>query len=193
MMDEIKSKLEELRNDCIMQAKNEASEMNDEIDKKIENDIKEQLDEYSKKQEIRFDREIKGLEKQYNTKRYELEKIAKMDLIKRQQEIKMDLINSVEENMRIFVQSEEYLNYLIKNINNSLSKIGKKCDNIIIYITNYDSSRYSKILSDNFKEYNIETISDDNIGGCKCLDKSSNIIINNTISLLIRERIEEIY
>lgn len=192
-MDDIKSKLEDLRNDCITQAKNEANEMNNNIDMKIENDIKEQIEEYSKKQEVRFNREIKNLEKQYNTKRYELEKEVKMNLLEMQKEVKMDLINTVEENMKIFVQSEEYLNYLIKNINNSLSKIGKKGDNIIIYITNYDSGRYSKILSANFNEYNIETISDDNIGGSKCLDKSSNIIIDNTIRLLIRERIEEIY
>lgn len=192
-MDQIKSKLEDLRNDCIMQAKNEANEMNNDIDEKIENDIKEKLDEYSKKQEIRFNREIKGIEKQYNTRRYELEKIAKMDLLKRQQEIKMDLINSVAKNMSMFVKSEEYFNYLIKNINNAIDKIGKNKDNITIYITNYDSNRYSKILSSKFNNYNIKTISDDNIGGCKCIDVDSNIIVDNTISLLIRERIEEIY
>lgn len=192
-MDQIKSKLEDLRNDCIMQAKNEANEMNNDIDEKIENDIKEKLDEYSKKQEIRFNREIKGIEKQYNTRRYELEKIAKMDLLKRQQEIKMDLINSVAKNMSMFVKSEEYFNYLIKNINNAIDKIGKNKDNITIYITNYDSNRYSKILSSKFNNYNIKTISDDNIGGCKCIDVDSNIIVDNTISLLIRERIDEIY
>lgn len=192
-MDQIKSKLEDLRNDCIMQAKNEANEMNNDIDEKIENDIKEKLDEYSKKQEIRFNREIKGIEKQYNTRRYELEKIAKMDLLKRQQEIKMDLINSVAKNMSMFVKNEEYFNYLIKNINNAIDKIGKNKDNITIYITNYDSNRYSKILSSKFNNYNIKTISDDNIGGCKCIDVDSNIIVDNTISLLIRERIEEIY
>lgn len=192
-MDQIKSKLEDLRNDCIMQAKNEANEMNNDIDEKIENDIKEKLDEYSKKQEIRFNREIKGIEKQYNTRRYELEKIAKMDLLKRQQEIKMDLINSVAKNMSMFVKSEEYFNYLIKNINNAIDKIGKNRDNITIYITNYDSNRYGKILSSKFNNYNIKTISDDNIGGCKCIDVDSNIIVDNTISLLIRERIEEIY
>lgn len=192
-MDQIKSKLEDLRNDCIMQAKNEANEMNNDIDEKIENDIKEKLDEYSKKQEIRFNREIKGIEKQYNTRRYELEKIAKMDLLERQQEIKMDLINSVAKNMSMFVKSEEYFNYLIKNINNAIDKIGKNKDNITIYITNYDSNRYSKILSSKFNNYNIKTISDDNIGGCKCIDVDSNIIVDNTISLLIRERIEEIY
>ena len=93
-MDDIKSKLEDLRNDCITQAKNEANEMNNNIDKKIENDIKEQIDEYSKKQEIRFNREIKGLEKQYNTKRYELEKIAKMDLIKFENSSMLESLNS---------------------------------------------------------------------------------------------------
>lgn len=192
-MKDIKSKLEDLRNDCIMQAKNEADEMNKNIDEKIEKDIKEQIEEYTKKQEIRFNREIKGLEKQYNIRKYELEKKLKMDLINKQREIKIDLINAIEENMKNFVQSEEYFNYLIKNINNSLRKIGKKGDNIIIYITDYDNSRYSKMLSANLKDYTVETIDNSNIGGCKCLDKDSNIIIDNTISLLIRERIEEMY
>ena len=192
-MNDIKSKLEDLRADCIMQAKNEADEMNRNIDEKVENDIKEQIEEYSKKQKIRFDREIKGLEKQYNTKKYELEKNSKMNLIKKQKEIIFDLINSVEMKMKDFVQSEKYFDYLINNINNSLNKIGSKSNNVIIYITNYDNSRYSNILLENFKDYTIETISDNNIGGCKCLDKNSNVIIDNTISLLIREKIEEIY
>ena len=192
-MNDIKNKIEELREDCIREANIEADEMNKNIDEKIENDIKEQLDEYSKKQRIRYDREMKGFEKQYNIKKYELEKNSKMNLLEKQKEIIIDLINSVEKKMKDFVHSEKYFDYLVKNINNSLNKIGSKTNSVIIYITDYDYNRYSNMLSASFKDYTIKTISDKNIGGCKCLDKDSNIIIDNTISLLIRERINQIY
>ena len=192
-MNDIKNKIEELREDCIREANIEADEMNKNIDEKIENDIKEQLDEYSKKQRIRYDREMKGFKKQYNIKKYELEKNSKMNLLEKQKEIIIDLINSVEKKMKDFVHSEKYFDYLVKNINNSLNKIGSKTNSVIIYITDYDYNRYSNMLSASFKDYTIKTISDENIGGCKCLDKDSNIIIDNTISLLIRERINQIY
>lgn len=192
-MNDIKNKIEELREDCIREANIEADEMNKNIDEKIENDIKEQLDEYSRKQRIRYDREMKGLEKQYNIKKYELEKNSKMNLLEKQKEIIIDLINSVEKKMKDFVQSEKYFDYLVKNINNSLNKIGSKTNSVIIYITDYDYNRYSNMLSASFKDYTIKTTSDENIGGCKCLDEDSNIIIDNTISLLIRERINQIY
>ena len=192
-MDEPKEMLEELREGCIMQAKQEANEMSQQIDQKMEQEIQEQMDEYEKKQNFRLQRELKRLEKKFNSQKFEIDKEAKVAFLEKQNDIRKACIQAIEEKMKNFVQTEEYREFLLKNIRSAIEKTNGDENGhhfVKISITEQDNEKYANDIKQVFPDIELATIPNRWIGGCQCFHKISNVMIDNTIKSLIQEKME---
>ena len=89
--------------------------------------------------------------------------------------------------------NKEYEDFLIKNIESALSKIGIEDNNlneIYVYITKQDEEKYINIIKEYYPKIEVKPIDNSYIGGCKCFSKELNIFVDNTLKLSIDEQVE---
>ena len=175
-------KLQSIENVCNNKARLQKLDLEQKLKDKIGKSIQEEMDKYRSKQEDRKKNTLYKMEKQYNTNLWQLENEYKQKYI----ELRTSINNRLREELKIelqnYAKSEQYLNYLRKNINNALNSIEDK-QNIIIYLTSQDRQRLSQEFT------NIEVMDDKYIGGC--IVKGDSQIINNTILENLEEKIDE--
>ena len=175
-------KLQSIENVCNNKARLQKLDLEQKLKDKIGKSIQEEMDKYRSKQEARKKNTLYKMEKQYNTNLWQLENEYKQKYI----ELRTSINNRLREELKIelqnYAKSEQYLNYLRKNINNALNSIEDK-QNIIIYLTSQDRQRLSQEFT------NIEVMDDKYIGGC--IVKGDSQIINNTILENLEEKIDE--
>ena len=175
-------KLQSIENVCNNKARLQKLDLEQKLKDKIGKSIQEEMDKYRNKQEIRKKNTLSKMEKEYNTNLWKLDNEYKQKYINLRIDISNRLMKELKTEMQSYTQTEEYLNYLRKNINNALNSIEDK-QNIIIYLTSQDKQRLSQ-------EYtNIEIMEDKYIGGC--IVKGDSQIINNTILENLEEKIDE--
>ena len=97
-------KLTKLKNDCMKNAQNDAEELLNKIKEQIDNQVSDELEPYNVKQEIRFNREMKNIEKEYHANYYLLESEMKNKIIQKQEEIKIDFKKELEKRIISFVR-----------------------------------------------------------------------------------------
>ena len=95
-----------------------------------------------------------------------------------------ELKEEVKRKLQIFTEKEEYLQYLIKTINDSLSVVNND-NSSIIFVTNNDKQKYEEVLN----RYNIkiDVLDNDFIGGCKLKNDKLGVIIDNTLKTNLDE------
>lgn len=175
-------KLQSIENVCNNKARLQKLDLEQKLKDKIGKSIQEEMDKYRNKQEIRKKNTLSKMEKEYNTNLWELDNEYKQKYINLRIDISNRLMKELKTEMQSYTQTEEYLNYLRKNINNALNSIEDK-QNIIIYLTSQDRQRLSQEFT------NIEVMDDKYIGGC--IVKGDSQIINNTILENLEEKIDE--
>ena len=97
-------KLTKVRNDCMKNAQKDAEELLSKIKEKIDNQVLEELEPYNIMQEIKFNREMKNIEKEYHANYYLLETELKNKIIQKQEEIRQDFRNELEHRIINFVR-----------------------------------------------------------------------------------------
>ena len=102
-MEEIERKLLKFKEDCLKQAGQDADNLQLNIKEKIDAQVAEELKQYNEKQEIKFERELKKLEKDYYARRFALETDIKQKLLQKEQEI--------QENYKIELEVKSMKNF----------------------------------------------------------------------------------
>jgi len=107
---------------------------------------------------------------------------SKQLLAKTRNEIIETIYNEVKGKLVEFVQKEEYLNYLHEQIIDSCSRAGE--GNLIVYLCERDMQRLKDKL-ENIKhnlsrDITFEQAGDEIIGGCRVLNQTAGIIVDNT-------------
>ena len=192
-MGTVNEKLAKFKIDCINQASKDAEDLQLKLRNEINLQVSEELEPFNKKQEIKFNKSMKNLEKEFRANCYKLEVDARQQIIQRQDEIKADFKKSLEDKILKFVKTKKYETFLIKSIVETMNKIERFNNNkdMVLYLTKRDKKNYEDIINKTFDNIKIETIDDSYIGGCKCINKESNIYVDNTLKLAIEEQVKD--
>ncbi|HHW47855.1 MAG TPA: hypothetical protein GXX14_04445 [Clostridiaceae bacterium] len=107
---------------------------------------------------------------------------SKQLLAKTRNEIIETIYNDVENRLIEFVQKEEYIGYLSRQIIDSCSLAGE--GKLIVYLCKRDMERLKGLLEDikpNLpQDVAFEQTGNEIIGGCKILNQTAGIIVDNT-------------
>ena len=162
----------------------DAEKLNEKINTEIEEQINVELTEYVKKQEASYKKQCEKIVKDYNKALFEYEVECKKNVQNVKNIIKKELKEEVKRKLQIFTEKEEYLQYLIKTINDSLSVVNND-NSSIIFVTNNDKQKYEEVLN----RYNIkiDVLDNDFIGGCKLKNDKLGVIIDNTLKTNLDE------
>ena len=192
-MEEIEKKFAKFKEDCFKQAEQDADNLQLKIKEQIDAQVLEELKQYNEKQEVKFEREMNKIEKDYYAQRFSLETEVKQKLIDKEKEIQEKYKLELENMIKAFIESKEYEKYLKKNIEKSLEQMQEEKDSkgIIIYLTKNDKKEYSENLKKEYPNIKIELMEEENLGGSQCYCKKKNIFIDNTLKLAVKEQVED--
>ena len=189
-MDDIKQKLKRFEESCLNTARIEAEETVSQIDKKISENIKQDIQEYEEEKQKEYEKKIIKLEHNYNSKIFQLNNDARHAILQKEEELKKEMLSEIVDKLRVFVGSEKYEEFLIKNINKSKEKLNfENADEISIYVTRNDKEKYGAKLKDVFS-CNLYGIDDSYIGGAICTNETKKISVDNTIKELLENEYE---
>lgn len=188
-MSSIQEKIDTFRLNCYEMAVNDANELSASIEEKINKNIKDEIEVYEQEASKKCEKKSRRLEQNYNSQIFDEQNMARHAVIDAENAIKEDLRTTVTHKIKEFVNSEAYKNFLINNINKSLTKLKINGGDIIkIGITTDDFSKYKAEIEEKFNAQ-AEEISNKNIGGSICVNESKNISVNNTLKTLIEENL----
>lgn len=163
----------------------EYSEIERNINREIKSSIKEELETYEAKKKLNYDRNVQRIEKEYNKKVFNYEIQCKKEIIDEEKKLKNHIKEIALEKLREFTQSDKYQSFLIKSIEDGISKF-YNINDISIGITKTDMEKYKDIIlkySSKLKE-----IDGKYIGGCILENEKQGIFIDNTLKNCIDER-----
>lgn len=183
----IEKRLKEFEESCLGMASNEASLLKQEIEQEIEEQIKSELEEYITKKEWNFNKTMEKLEKDYMKEIFKFQADCKKEILIAKKEIDIDLKKEVTNLIKNYTETEEYKNYLFRNISKAINCLENK-DNTLIGLVSRDIEKYKDELSQKFN-IEITQIEDSYIGGC--IIKTDSVIIDNSLKNNIEEKMQE--
>ena len=183
---DIEEKLKNFENACRVDARNKKNELETQINSKIQVAIQEQIEEYRQKQQNKKQKLLNKMEKQYNISLWELESEYKQKYSDEKNRIKTSLFEEIKADLIKYTDTEEYIEYLKRNIYKTAEKLRNK-ENITIYLTQKDKNKIQEQVQN--LGYRIQTMEDKYIGGC--IAEDGKMHINNTILENLKERIDE--
>ena len=165
-------------------ANNEANEMSKQIDFSLNENINQEIKEYEKEKQKEYEKKLIKLEHNFNSCIYEANYKAKQKLNQRkkefEEEIKKEFIKIVE----IFMDSDQYEEFLIKNIRQAMERLNIETnDEISIFVIKKDKERFEKKIQKIF-ECSVLELEDSYIGGALLVNQTKNILVNNTIAII---------
>lgn len=179
---DIEEKLTHIENICRNQAKLQKQDLENQINLKIKDSIQEEIELFKKKLDKKNNTIFEKLEKEHNSNLWELEKEFKQKEIDAKNTIMLNLYEELKSELKEFTKSEQYVDYLQKNIEKTLSKFRNK-QNLTIYVISKDVEKISDMYE------NIKAIEDKYIGGC--IIENDNQRVNNTLLENLEEKINE--
>lgn len=189
-MTEIDKKIEKIKKSCIETAKKEAFILKQENDSFCDEKVNQMIDEYKDELANKYTNDLNKLEREYNRKLFDYELQERMRINNFKKELESNIILAIEKEFEKFVDSKEYEEYLMKNINCTLKKL-KNQSMVLIYVTEKDYEKYGQKIKEKFN-LKIEKMENENIGGTIVVDNYSKISIDNTIKNSIEEKIKTI-
>jgi vacuolar-type H+-ATPase subunit E/Vma4 len=210
MIDDItREKIEQFKFSCEKLTKNDYETIMQNINNQIENNTAEELKEYENELNEKYMKKVKKIELNYNTKIFRINNEARYKIIEKENNAKEEIRKEVLSKVKEYTKNSEYMDFLIKNINQSLENLNiSENDEIHIYITDNDKQKYEKYISKNIRinttskntpidiftkshsRVKFEILDDKNIGGSKCINFTKKIEIDNTLSTLIDENFQ---
>lgn len=191
MIVDIDKKIEKIEKSCIDIAKKELKELEEENNKRVDTEVDARVNEYKDELALRYEEEIKKLNREYNKRAYDQEMEARVKINNFKESLKKDITCKVTDGIWLFVDSEQYEGYLFNAIEKVLQKMSFNVNSSKLYITEKDFGRFSDSIKNKYG-MEIEKISNDSIGGCIIIDSKLNISVDNTIRTLIEEKIKDL-
>ena len=183
-------KLEKINKSCIDIAKRELVTLKQENDSFSNEKINQMLERYKQELSDKYFVELNKVVREYNRKIFDFEQQQQMRINKLKKSLKEDLIIELTKEIEKFVDSCEYEQYLINNINKTLEK-NKDKSGSVIYITERDYKKYFENLSLKFN-LKIEKIDNNNLGGCILVNQIAKVSLDNTLKNSIEEYVKDI-
>ncbi|TYQ17691.1 UNVERIFIED_CONTAM: vacuolar-type H+-ATPase subunit E/Vma4 [Acetivibrio alkalicellulosi] len=173
----------------------EATKKRDEILQKMKEDketlMRQKREEFHMESQEQLSKILKAIENEKNDIIAKSFSEGRQLLAKTREQIKKIVFDEVDLKINEFINSSDYIDYLINSITNSCKLAGEGelivylCKKDIDLITNNKDKLPSKIL--------FEEASDEIIGGCRVLNKTKNTIIDNTISKKLKQSMDSFF
>lgn len=188
-MIDIDRKIEKIEKNCLETAKKELNILKKENDDFSEDKILEKVNLYKDELSKKYKNELNKIEREFNRNTFDYEMNQKMKITTFKNELIEKIENNVKSQFENFTNTAEYKYYLLRSIENVLSKIKKgKC---IIFITQRDYEKYYKDISMAFSA-DVDKMDNENIGGCIVVNRENKISIDNTLKTNISQKITKI-
>lgn len=188
-MIDIDRKIDKIEKNCLETAKKELNILKKENDDFSEDKILEKVNLYKDELSKKYENELNKIEREFNRGIFDYEMNQKMKITTFKKQLIGKIENNVKSEFEIFINTEEYKYYLLRCIENVLSKMKKgKC---IIFITERDYDKYYKDISMAFNA-DVDKMDNENIGGCIIINRENKISIDNTIKTNISQKITKI-
>lgn len=183
-MSSIDEKFEKFEKSCLEMARLEAYDLKVNMNKRIQERIEDEVNEYKKEANEKYNSKINKMEKKYNSDIYVAELNCKKSILSNKYIILKDIKREIQNELNIFVNSNNYIEYLEKSIISAMQRLsGDSCE---VYITVNDYNKYKDII---MQKYNctLKITENDIIGGCLVIDKLNNVAIDNSIRNCLEE------
>ena len=186
---DIDIKLEKIEKNCVETAKKEYKVLKNENDTVSDKILIERVDSYKKELENKYNVEVSKLTREYNKNVFEYEMEERRRINKFRDALTANIHNRVIEEFNNFVNTKEYEKYLFNNIENVLKKVSK-AEECTIYITERDFLKFKSNIVSTFRVL-VNTMDNENIGGCILVNKKERISIDNTLKNNIEEKMSK--
>jgi vacuolar-type H+-ATPase subunit E/Vma4 len=174
----VEEKIDKFAQDIMADVGDKREKIMEQTDKELEAIYEEkELSYLSKAYEI-IQNGLKNIEKEKNEILSKAIMDSKRKILKVRESIISNVFKETENKLIEFTEDKEYLQYLISIIEEDMSKVGD--GDIIIYISHSDE-KFLRQLNNIFDEKVV--VADKNekfIGGCKILNKSKNIFLDDS-------------
>ncbi len=176
-------KLKHFQETCTQDAKEESDRQVEEHKKALEAAFKEHADHTKSQAEMQLAAETEKLERELNKTRAAKELDMKREINRCQEEYKDKLFGELQEKITAYMQTDEYLDLLQKQVDSAVSFANG--DELQIYLDPSDADKASKV---NVKDGVTLTVSDSSFGGgIKAVMPGRNILIDQSFETKIRE------
>ena len=180
----INQTIEKFKISCFNMANNEANEMFKQIDFSLNENINQEIKEYEKEKQKEYEKKLIKLEHNFNSCIYEANYKAKQKLNQRKKELEEEIKKEFIKIVEIFMDSDQYEEFLIKNIRQAMERLNIETnDEISIFVIKKDKERFEKKIQKIF-ECSVLELEDSYIGGALLVNQTKNILVNNTIATI---------
>ncbi len=191
-MDDLTTKVKKFQDSCLKLAKSEALDLDNKIADNIKLETEDELNRYRKEAKYKLDRQIYKIEKDFNSNIYEAKNSSKIAVISKEKKLMEALEQELVKRLYFFTDLKEYEIFLLNNISDVIEKLEKKENGeITIYITQKDYDKYLTIINKEFG-CNVKITKKEIIGGCIGENINENLLIDNSLSTLLKEEISKI-
>jgi vacuolar-type H+-ATPase subunit E/Vma4 len=206
-MDDVSAKVKKFQESCMKLAKDEASSLDKKVKDNIKLETEDEIKKYKEDAKRKFERQIYKLEKDFNSKIYELKNKSRKTVINRGKDLLKSLKYELSQRLYIFTDLKEYEIYFINNLEETLLNLEIENNNEIeIYTTNKDFEKYLKDKTDisnfNFSNDNIKKLDnitlkflqtdEDIIGGTIGKNISKKVLVDNSLKIALNQEINNL-
>jgi vacuolar-type H+-ATPase subunit E/Vma4 len=206
-MDNISAKVKKFQESCMKLAKDEASSLDKKVKSNIKSETEDEIKKYREDAKNKFERQLHKLEKDYNSKTYELKNKSQKTIIHRGKGFLKSLEFELSQRLYMFTDLREYEIYFIKNLEETLLNLEiENDDEIEIYTTNKDFEKYlkdkSNISNFNFLSNNIKSLDnltlkflqtdEEIIGGTIGKNTSKKVQVDNSLKVALNQEISNL-
>lgn len=190
MAEFVDKKIEKIEKTCYELAKKEQKDLKDNNDNNSNEKIALMIEEYKENLSKKYVDELSKINRENKRELFDFEKEEKMKV----KQLKIDLTNNlllkITNEFESYTNTDEYKQYLLNNIQNTLRKF-KSANDCIIYITQKDYDKFSLEIQNTYN-LKIEKMENENIGGCIIVNNVEKISIDNTLKTNIQEEIYKV-
>jgi vacuolar-type H+-ATPase subunit E/Vma4 len=206
-MDDVSAKVKKFQESCMKLANDEASSLEKKVNGNIKSETEDEIKKYREDAKNKFERQICKLEKDYNSKKYELKNKSQKTIIHRGKDFLKSLEFELSQRLYMFTDFKEYEIYFLKNLEETLLNLEIENDNEIeIYTTNKDFEKYlkdkSNISNFNFLSNNIKSLDnltlkflqtdEEIIGGTIGKNISKKVQVDNSLKVALNQEISNL-
>ncbi len=179
MADNIDKKMEKMEKSSYAIAEKELEELKEENDSYANKKISVMIDDYKDELTKKYYDELNKINREYNKSIFDYEMNQKVKINMFKEKLLNNIYLKIDSEIKSFVNSPEYKDYLFKNVSFTLNKFSNK-EKCVIYLTENDYYNFGKEIEEKFNS-KIEKINNENIGGCIIVNEIEKISIDNTI------------
>ncbi len=183
-MNNYDEKMLKFKDNCIKNANNDAYNIETEINNKVKKSISDEISKYRKNAEIKLKNKIDKVEKEYNTKVFELETNAKKEILKEKEKLQERLFEEAQKEVKEFTNTPQYESFLLQNLEKYEIK-----PNDIIGITKKDFQSYKLKIMEKLPNIQLKEIEDEYIGGFTLESIENKIYVDNTLLNYLKEKL----